>query len=448
VKWNNGKPLTPADVAFTYNMLKKYPAVNTGGLTMTSVATSGNSVTLTFPTAQYTNLQQIAGVDIVPQSIWASVNPATFTDPNPVGSGPYMLSSFTPQGFTLKKNPDYWQASKAKVAKVYFPVYTSNTSALSALFSGAIDWTGNFIPGLQKDFVAKSPAYHHFWLPPGGDNSFEPNLTKWPTNQLPVRQAISLALNRTLLASEGEAGLEYPVTNATGEIQPTYNAWIGPVQSKTLPSTGNPAAAKAVLTKAGYKLGSDGFFSLHGKPVALTIIAPSAYTDYAEVGSLAAGQLKAAGIDATFQGVSVNAWNADVANGNFQMLEHWSNGGITPFNMYNGWLNSSLAKGPAASGDFERLNDPALDAQLTKLAGDQSVSQQSADLVPLEDYVAANLPVIPLTTASDWFEYNSQHFVGWPTQSNPYETGQPSGTNNGPGSGTDEVVILHLKPRK
>jgi peptide/nickel transport system substrate-binding protein len=55
--------------------------------------------------------------------------------------------------------------------------------------------------------------------------------------------------------------------------------------------------------------------------------------------------------------------------------------------------------------------------------------------------------VIPITTASDWFEYNSQHWVGWPTQSNPYESGQPSGTNNNAGTGTDEVVILHLTPR-
>ena len=39
----------------------------------------------------------------------------------------------------------------------------------------------------------------------------------------------------------------------------------------------------------------------------------------------------------------MNAWNADVADGNFQLTEHWSNGGITPYNMYDGWLNSALA---------------------------------------------------------------------------------------------------------
>jgi peptide/nickel transport system substrate-binding protein len=75
------------------------------------------------------------------------------------------------------------------------------------------------------------------------------------------------------------------------------------------------------------------------------------------------------------------------------------------------------------------------------------VAQQTADLAPIETYVAQNLPVIPVTTASEWFEYNSQRYVGWPTQANPYETGQPSGTNTGAGAGTDEVVILHLSPR-
>jgi peptide/nickel transport system substrate-binding protein len=448
VKWNNGTAMTPADVAFTYNLVKANASINLAGLKISNVTTSGNNVTLTFPTAQYTNLQNIAGVGIVPQAVWSKAgSPATFADATPVGTGPYELSTFTPQGFTLKKNPSYWQSSLAKVKKVFFPVYTSNTGALSALFSGQIDWTGNYIPGLQKDFVDKSPTTHHFWEAAGGDESFEPNLTKWPTNQLPVRKAISLAVDRKLLGSEGEAGLENPVLNATGLTLPTFAAWSAPVASMTVSPTANPAAAKAVLKAAGYTMGSNGFFQKGGKTVSLSIISPSAYTDMAEVDSIAAQELKAAGIDATFQGLSVSAWNNDVADGDFDMTEHWSNGGITPYNMYEGWLDSALATGSAATGDYERLKDPALDADLATLASANTVAQQSTDLLPLEKYVATNLPVIPVETASEWFEYDSQHFVGWPTEQNPYETGQPSGTNNGPGSGTDEVVILHLRPR-
>jgi peptide/nickel transport system substrate-binding protein len=447
VKWNNGSAMTPADVAYTFDLVKANASINSGGLKITSVSTSGDTVTVNFPTPQYTNLEQIAGQAIVPKAIWSKAgNPATYTAANPVGTGPYMLGSFTPQGFTLVKNPHYWQPSKVKVAKVYFPVYTSNTGALSALFSGQITWTGNFIPGLQKQFVAKSPAYHHYWEAAGGDESLEGNLNKWPTNQLPVRKAVSLAVNRTVLASEGEAGLENPELNSTGLTEPTFSAWNGPGQS-TWSATGNAAAAGQVLKSAGYTKGSNGYYQKGGKTVAFTIISPSAYTDMSEVDSIAAGELRAAGIDATFQGISVNAWNTDVADGDFQMTEHWSNGGITPYNEYDGWLDSSLASGSSAVGDYERLKDPAVDADLAKLSSAHTVAQQTADLVPLEKYVAANLPVIPVTTASEWFEYNSQDFTGWPTQANPYDSGQPSGTNNGPGSGSDEVVILHLTPR-
>jgi peptide/nickel transport system substrate-binding protein len=447
VKWNNGTPFTPADVAFTFNLVKKTAAINLDGLNISSVSTSGNNVTLTFPSPQYTNLEEIAGTAILPQAIWSSVNPVTFSDANPVGTGPYMLSSFTPEGFTLKKNPYYWQSSLVQVPKVYFPVYTSNTGALSALFSGQIDWTGNYIPGLQKNFVDTAPAYHHYWEAAGGDESLEPNLNKWPTNQLAVRQAISLAVNRTLLASEGESGLENPELNSTGLTLPTFSAWSGPVAADTFSASGDAAAAKQLLEKAGFTLGSNGFFEKNGQTVALTIISPAAYTDMAQVDAIAAQDMRSAGIDATFEGISVDAWNSDVADGDFQLTEHWSNGGITPYNMYDGWLDSSLSTGSAATGDYERLNDPAVDADLATLAGADTVTQQTTALLPIEQYVAANLPVIPVTTASDWFEYNSQNYTGWPTQQNPYDTGQPSGTNNGPGSGSDEVIILHLRQR-
>jgi peptide/nickel transport system substrate-binding protein len=448
VKWSDGTPFTPADVAFTFNLMKSNAAVNLNGLKISSVSTSGNTVVLNFPTAQFTNLQSIAGTAIVPQAIWSKAgNPATFTDANPVGTGPFKLGSFTPQGFTLVKNPDFWQASSVKVPKVLFPVYTSNTGALSALFSGQIDWTGNFIPGLQKSFVNTNPAFHHFWEAPGGTNSLIPNLNKWPTNQLPVRQAISAAINRSLLATEGEAGLENPVLNATGLTSPLFDAWNGPVASMTVSATGSAAAAKQILQKAGYTMGSNGFFAKGGKTVSLAITNPSAYTDYAQVDALVAQELRSAGIDATFQGQSVDAWNSDVASGNFQLTSHWSNGGITPYNMYDGWLDSALASGSAATGDYERLNSPQVNAMLATLAGAETTAQQTAALEPIAKFVAANLPVIPTTTASQWFEYNSQNYTGWPTQDNPYETGQPSGTNNGPGSGSVEVVILHLTPR-
>jgi peptide/nickel transport system substrate-binding protein len=447
VKWNNGTPLTPADVAFTFTLLKANTAINLGGLDITSVTSASNTVTVNFPTSQYANLEQIAGTAILPKAVWSSVgDPAKYTDPTPVGTGPYELDTYTPQGVTMKKNPYYWQS--IPVPKVYFPNYSSNTSALTALFSGQIDWTGNFIPGLQKSFIDTNPAEHHQYQAPGASNALMPNLTKWPTNQLPVRQAISDAIDRTVIANEGEDGEEAPVTNATGLTMPPFTAWGGPVQSMSQSVTANATAAEQVLQKAGYTKDSAGYYALNNKEVALTIIDPSQYTDYASDDALVAQELKAAGINATFNGISVDAWNADVADGDFQLTMHWGNGGISPYEMYNNWLNSTLVTSQGATGDFERLNNSTVDSELAKLAGDETTAQQAQDLLPLEQYVASNLPVIPTVSASDWFEYNSQNWSGWPTQSNPYDSGQPSGTNNGPGSGSNLVVILRLHPTK
>jgi peptide/nickel transport system substrate-binding protein len=447
VKWSNGTALTPADVAFTYNYIKKNTAINLNGLDISSVSTSGDTVTVNFPTAQYTNLENIAGEAILPQSVWGSIStPATFTDANPIGTGPYTLGSFTPEGFTMVKNPNYWQENLVQVPKVYFPVYTSNTGALSALFSGAIDWTGNYIPDLQKDFVDTNPATHHFWEAAGSSNALWPNLNTWPTNQLPVRKAIDLAINRTVIGAEGESGLESPLTNATGITLPTYAAWAGPIASDTVSATGDVAQAKSVLEAAGYKMGSNGYFELGGRTLALSLVDPSSYTDYAQDAALIAQQLRAAGIDVTFDGLTVNAWSADVADGDFQLTLHWGNGGVTPYNLYDNWLDDTLVSSTGATGDYERLKDPTIQSELAALSAAPTVAAQSTALAPLAKYVAANLPVIPTTTAADWFEYNSQNYTGWPTQANPYDSGQPSGTNNGAGTGSDEVVLLHLTP--
>jgi peptide/nickel transport system substrate-binding protein len=446
VKWNDGTAFTPADVVFTYDLLMKNSKINLNGLPITGATVSGNNVTVTFSASQYTNLQNVAGVAILPQHIWSSVgDPSTYTDTKPVGTGPYVLGNFTPEGFTLTANPSYWQ--NVPVKKVYFPAYASNTGAQNALFGGQIDWTGNFIPGLQQSFVNTDPAHHGYWMAPSATNALFPNLNTWPTNQLAVRQAISAAIDRTQIGTQGEAGLEAPSTSATGLTLPTFSAWTSaPVTSDSVKTTADAAAAGSILSKAGYKKDSAGFYALNGKEVSLTVVDPSSYTDYAQDDQIVAQELKAAGINATFSGLTVQAWNTAVADGNFQLTMHWGNGGISPYNLYDNWLDDTLATGNNATGDYERLKDPKIQAELAKLAGDSTVTAQTADLIPLETYVAQNLPVIPAVNSAAWFEYDSKHYTGWPTQSNPYDSGQPSGSNNGGSTGSDEVIILHLSP--
>jgi peptide/nickel transport system substrate-binding protein len=439
VKWSNGTDLTPADVAFTYNLVKEYPDINTGGLTISNVSTSGDTVTITFPTAQYTNLQGIANVPIVPKAIWNSVgDPGKYADPNPVGSGPYKLATFTPEGITLTKNPLYWQP--VHVSTLDFPVYSSNTTALEALETGQAQWAGNFITGLDKLYINPDPSHHKAWFNPENTVSLAPNLNQWPTNQLAVRQAISDAIDRNAISSQGESGLEPPVVNGSGLVLPTFSSYNSSALAKfALNDNGSVTQADKVLKNAGYKIGSNGYYQLNGRTVSINIVDPSSYSDYASDDEIIAQDLQNAHIDAKFVGLSVSAWSSDVATGNFQLTEHWSAQGITPYQQYEGWLDSSLATS-SATGDYERLNNPAIDADLANLAKASTLSAQRAALVPIATYVATYLPVIPTVYGAAFDEYNSANFVGWPTPSNPYESGQPDNPTN-------EVVVLHLAPR-
>jgi peptide/nickel transport system substrate-binding protein len=446
VKWSDGQAFTPADVVYTFNLMKSDAKVNISGLQISSVSASGNNVILTFPTPQYTNLENIAGQAIVPQHIWSTAGEASaYSVAHPVGTGPYVLGNYTSQGFTMVPNKYYWQPVPVK--KVYFPAYTTNTAATNALFSGQIDWTGNFIQGLKSNFVDKDPAHHIGWENPGATNVLIPNMTTWPTNQLAVRQAISTAIDRTAIGAQGEDGQEFAVKSQSGLTTPVFSPWAGSGSATAVNVSANPATAESILSKAGYKKDSAGFYALNGKEVSLKIEDPAAYTDYAQDDQIIVSELKAAGINASPNLTSTPAiWQTDLANGNFQLSMHWGNGAITPYSMYDNWLDHTLVNGANTAGDFGRLNSPQVQAMLAKIAGDQSTAQQATDFQPLLQYVAQNLPVIPTVNSAQWFEANSTHFSGWPTQDNPYESGQPSGSNNSPSTGTDEVVLLHLKP--
>src|SRR5579863_2250072 len=107
VKWSDGTPMTAADVAFTFNLIKKYPALDLTGVwsVLSSVTSSGNTVTMTFSTAgAVPYFYYIADqTPIVPQHIWSTIsNPTTDPIKQPVGTGPYLMSKCSPQNITYK----------------------------------------------------------------------------------------------------------------------------------------------------------------------------------------------------------------------------------------------------------------------------------------------------------------------------------------------------------
>ena len=444
VKWSNGTPFTSADAAFTFGLLKSNPAINTNAIPLTGVsAPTSSTVVLTFSSPQYADFYYIATTYMVPRSVWRKIsNPATYANPKPVGTGPYLLSTFSPQEFDLTASHTYWQRGLPKVHELRYPAYDSNDSANVALASGTLQWAGNFITGLKQVYVSKDPAHNKYWFAPQNTVTLVPNLASGPTASLAVRQAISDAISRATISQDGEAGAEPPATSATGLVLPLLQSDLAaPASADTLTAAASPAAARKVLEAAGYTLGSNGFFARNGTELSVTLTDPSSYSDYAQDCQIIVSELRAAGINASFQGQSVAAWTTAVADGDFQLTVHWSNSAVTPYELYSGWLSSAETApvGKPATGDYERFHSAAVDSDLTALAATNSATAQVAALAPIERVVAAQLPVIPLVYGVAFGEYETRQFTGWPSRSNPYEIAQPESPN-------DEVVVLHLRP--
>jgi peptide/nickel transport system substrate-binding protein len=444
VKWSDGKPFSSDDVVFTLNMLHQYPALDSGALWQAISSVSNpdpSTVVVNFKSPSGPLLWYLAGQTwIVSQHLWSSVNPVTSTDSTPVGTGPYTLKSFSPQQYVLGKNPNYWQAGKPSINELRYPSYDSNVSADLLLSSGAVDWTGLFTPNIQQTFVSRDPTHNHYWFPPRNVVMLYLNLAKAPFNQLAVRQALSVAINRTDIQNTAESTYE-PVASPTGLVLPANQSWLDSSYQSTTYSAPDTAKATQLLESAGFKKGSDGMYAdAAGKPLAFSLEVVTGWTDWVSACQIMATNFKAIGIKATVNAVSFNQYYSDLQQGNFQTAISWTNPGPTPYYLYNSMLNgaNTAPLGQQAASNWERWNDPATNQFLTQYATSTDPAAQKQAMAGLEKVMVEQLPSIPLVLGATWNEYTTTHVTGWPTPQNPYASPAPFDYPD------SEVVILSL----
>ena len=445
VKWSDGTAFTPADVVYTFNLLKQNTALDVNAVwsVLSSVAAKGaNQVVFTFKAAAVPFFFYVAGqVPIVPEHIWSKItNPVTNVIANPVGTGGYVMSKCTPQNIQWTSNPSYWQTGKAVVKTVNMPAFLSNTTCNEYLATGQSQWGSQFIPNIKSYYVAKKPG-NSYWFAPVANVALFPNLTVKPLNDVAVREAISLSINRSKVSTIGEYGYEPPASQ-TGIVAPTFSSWTSSAAVASAGKSYNVAKAKSVLVADGYKMGSDGFFAKNGKKLALTIITNGGYSDWVASMQVVTQQLKKAGIDATLQTPAANTFYAEVYAGKYQLAYNAETGGPTPFYEMRQWLYSknSAPIGTAAASNWERYNSPAVDKLLNQYFTTTSSASQHAIVAKLENVMVTQYPVIPLLEEVDWFQYNSKDFTGYPSPKNPYAQ---AGLYNEPDWG---YVLDNLKP--
>jgi peptide/nickel transport system substrate-binding protein len=440
VKWHDGTPFTAEDVAFTFDTIIKRPELNVNGLSLESAkATDDHTVQIAFSKPAFNQLWGIAGrTMIVPKHVWEKVaDPASELNENPIGTGPFKLDSFTPQTFLLKKNPDYWEQGKPAIDGVRFISFSDNTSANQSLLAGKIDWGNTFIPDPQKNWVDKDPKTH--LVPSAGiyQTSLVPNLTSWPTNDLAVRQAMNLALDRKRIVDTvyfGVAKVPSPELLQT----PRDDSF-----RITSPVTRDPAAARAALEQAGYTRGGDGIYvDKGGRRLEMSIKVITGYTDYIQALQLIQQQFLEAGIGLQVEQISSSQFNSDRSTGSFQLLIDGLGGRPDPYQLYNQVLATATTApiGERAASNWSRFSDPQVDAALTVMAGTDDPAILKQRTQEIARVMLDRLPYVPVYQNSPNVTFLATKVTGWPTDDNLYAL---SRSDSFPDTG---FVAKNLKP--
>ena len=446
VKWNDGTPMTAADVAYTFNLMKKFPALDLPGVwsVLSSVTASGNQVTMNFKAPAVPDFYYIADqTPIMPEHIWSKIaNPVTYANPHPVGTGPYKVNPCTGQNVTYTANPNYWQPGLPKVKKVEYPAFTSNNTANDQLANGQAQWGSQYIPNIKEFYTAKSPNFH-YWFPPTVNVSVVPNLTNPLLANVKVRQAISYAIDRAKVSSIGESSYE-PPANQAGIVTPTFTSWLDTSLSTKYHYTYDAVKAKQILASAGFKMGSDGIMAnSKGQKLSFSIINIGDYSDWVASVQVIQQNLKAVGIQITADNLTNTAFTAALYAGKYQLAYYDQQSfGPGPYYELRNWLLStnSAPIGQTAASNYERYKNSATDALINSYAATTSTTEQHTIVNQLQQVMLSDLPIIPVVEAVDWYQYNTANHSGWPTPGNPYA--QPSAY----AFPDMEQVLLHLSP--
>jgi peptide/nickel transport system substrate-binding protein len=268
VTFSDGRPFTSKDVVYTYEAIldKKTDNPSKSELdAIDSVEAEGDHGVLFRLKYPYAPFAERTVLPIASQAVASrtDVNTGSYTT-EPVGTGPYILTDWRKgEKLSFKANPRYW-GGRPKVRRFTVEVIQDDGVRADRLRSGDLD--GAFLPpGLaepyqkndsnpdKRTFSAKTADYRAVSLPSGNP----------VTGNRAVRRALDIAVDRAAMVKSVLKGAGKP---AYGPL-PTDSPWFASGTERRH----DPARAREILERAGWKPGKDGIRKKHGKRAAFTL---------------------------------------------------------------------------------------------------------------------------------------------------------------------------------
>lgn len=418
VTWSDGTPFTSADVKYTFDELKALD-----GEPWTSVSTPGPyTVTVHYPVSSYADLANFAGGRLIlPAHIWSKENAKTWTNPDPVGTGPFTLAKFTPQAVFFKMRSDYWGGKGKGLQEIEIVALTNEQAFVSEISDNTIDWGGWGLPNQAAQYTSTDPKTHLFDFVSTGSTEgpiFNTNVA--PYNNVHVRLALRDAVDGQQVAKIANIG--WPTGSATGLDPAVWGNQISPQYDSR--ETQNVAEAKAELAASGYTVKNGDLFK-DGKSYPVVYDVYDGYAEWVTTAQVIAAQWKSVfGLNVTVTQLGINAYTQIDGDGTFGIISDtgtWA--GDTIYADYIQYTPTYYTPvGKPASGNAGRWQDPKFQSLMAQYAA--TPPTDTARLTQLgyqiEDEAASQAPFIPVAVSGWKVEVNTTHWTGWPTVGSSY----------------------------
>lgn len=271
-KWSDGVPVTADDFVFSFQrlmdpktrsnyaslfyMIKNAEAVNVKGAPLNSLGVSAKDpktlvIELTNPTPFLPALLSHSLAYPVPRHVVDKLGPDWVKPGNLVGNGAYVLKEWKPNNFIrLEKNPQFHDAANICLTQLLIFPTTDPAAAARAVRAGELDTNATFA-GQNREVLKKElPGYVR--EAPYALIQYELfNLKNPKLKDARVRQALSLAIDRDLIATKIIGGASKPAFSIVPPDTLGYTG--GPITGMFEADLATRlASARALLSAAGY----------------------------------------------------------------------------------------------------------------------------------------------------------------------------------------------------
>lgn len=299
VKFHNGRELVAEDVKYSLERILDKATASPGRSYIATVTaidvvdTYTVKLTLSSPLVSLLDSLTSNNMSIVAREVVeANGNLQKVTG----GTGPFMLKDWVPDNsMTLVKNPGYFEKGAPQLDKVIFRVIPEQASLLAGVKSGELSMA-TISDGATIKLAAKDKKVTVMSKPGLNLRIFSFNTTAKPFDDVRVRQAIAMTLNRSEILAITEFGLGA----ASGPVPVAATQWAMPL-TKLPYAKPDTAKAKKLLAEAGYPKG-----------FTFKITCASTYEGGLAVAQVVQNQLKKIGVNAELEvvewGVYIDKW--------------------------------------------------------------------------------------------------------------------------------------------